>query len=309
MPQSGLPSRRRFLQGSLAGVVAMAVGTGCTKVDLGEEKDGGKLLERLKDRGRVRMGFAGEIPYAYLDKDAELTGEAAEVGKEIFRRLGVDEFEPILADFGTLIPGLRAGLFDVIAAGMFITPKRCKQILFTDPDYNAPEAFLVPRGNPRKISRLEDFQGGGRVGVLLGSVESGFTESLGIPRERVVVFPDQTSGLDGVAAGRADALMLTAISLRTGLENRSGAGAQFEITDPYVPIIDGAPQYGAGGFGFLPDQQDIVDAFNRELAGMKRSGELLGIISEFGFTEAELTDLTAQQLCTGDVPLPEADLR
>ena len=30
-------------------------------------------------------------------------------------------------------PETRAGRFDVIAAGMYITPERCKQVLFTDP--------------------------------------------------------------------------------------------------------------------------------------------------------------------------------
>ncbi len=99
--------------------------------------------------------------------------------------------------------------------------------------------------------------------------------------------------------------MLTAISLRKALANRAGSEREFEITEPYVPVIDGQPRYGAGAFGFLPDQQNAVDAFNRELDALKQEGELLRLLEPFGFSESELTSLTAEQLCTGDLPMPE----
>jgi polar amino acid transport system substrate-binding protein len=39
----------------------------------------------------------------------------------------------VLTEWGSLIPGLNAGRFDIITAGMYITPKRCKNVAFTDP--------------------------------------------------------------------------------------------------------------------------------------------------------------------------------
>ncbi|MEU3648838.1 ectoine/hydroxyectoine ABC transporter substrate-binding protein EhuB [Lentzea sp. NPDC034063] len=283
-------SRRLFLG---AGLLAV---TGCSTIDLSTERNGGNLLDRLRASGQVRMGFANEAPYGYIDRDGELTGEAPEVGKAVFRRLGVERFVPALSDFGSLIPGLRAGLFDVIAAGMFITPARCEQILFSDPDYNAPEALLVRSedGAPRT---LEDFarQDQARLGVLLGSVEVDIAAGYGIPAERVVTFASQAGGIDGVLADRADGLLLTAISLRDALSRRPGVA--LELTEPFVPVVGGVPRYGAGGFGFRPDQHDLRDAFNRELTELKASGELLKIVQPFGFTESEMTDLTAERLC------------
>lgn len=287
-------SRRRFLG---AGLLAVTLTPACNTVDLKAEQDGGNLLERLRAVGEVRMGFANEAPYGYVNRAGVLTGEAPEVGKAVFRRLGVNRFVPALSDFGALIPGLRAGLFDVIAAGMFITPPRCEQILFSDPDYNAPEALLVRSGDTDKPETLEDFarRDDLRLGVLLGSVEVEVAAGYGVPAERVVTFATQAGGIDGLLAGRADGFLLTAISLRDALSRRPDA--PLELTTPFVPVIDGVEQYGAGGFGFRPDQTKLRDAFNAELHELKDSGELLEIVRPFGFSESEMTDLTAERLC------------
>lgn len=290
-------SRRLFL---LAGLGAGLTATGCSAVDLSAERDGGNLLARLRATGEVRMGFANEAPYGYVDSDGELTGEAPEVAKAVFRRLGVHTFVPALSDFGALIPGLRAGLFDVIAAGMFITPPRCEQILFSDPDYNAPEAVLVRREDVGRFRTLEDFvrDGAARLGLLLGSFEVDIAAGYGVPADRTVTFASQAGGIDGLLAGRADGFLLTAISLRDAMARRPDAAV--ELTEPFVPVLDGVEQYGAGGFGFRPDQRRLRDAFNAELTGLKRSGELLEIVRPFGFTESEMTDLTADRLCRAD---------
>ena len=68
-------------------------------------KEGGDLLDRLKAQGVVRLGIAGEIPFGYIDKNGELTGEAPELARVIFKRLGVDSVQPVPTEFGSLIPG------------------------------------------------------------------------------------------------------------------------------------------------------------------------------------------------------------
>ncbi|AOS62294.1 amino acid ABC transporter substrate-binding protein [Actinoalloteichus hymeniacidonis] len=244
------------------------------------------------------MGFANETPFAFINSEGDLTGQAAEVGKEIFSRLGVDEFVPKLADFSSLIPGLNAGLFDVIAAGMYITPARCEQILFTNPDYNAPYAFLVPEGNPLGLTTLDDVVANPEVvlGVIVGGVEESVATGVGVPQDQIVVFPDQVSGIDGVTAGRADAFLLSTLSLRSALASREDSGLQLS-EPPFIPEVDGVPQNGAGGFGFRLGERNIVEAFNNELVTLKSEGLLLPIVEPFGFTEDEMTDLTAAELC------------
>lgn len=297
--------RRGVLLGTGGAALAIGLGagslTGCSTVSVAAPENGGALLQSLRARGVVRMGFANEAPFGYIDRQGELTGQAPTVAKEIFRRLGIDEFEHRLADFSSLIPALKVGLFDVIAAGMYIVPARCAEIEFTNPDYNAPHALLVLEGNPQNLQTVTDFTGPGstRIGVITGGVEQTIAQGVGVPGNRIVVFPDQASGFVGVLAGRADAYMLSTLSLRTGLAARPDT--PLEIAEPFIAEVDGVPQYGAGGYGFRAGETNMVEAFNAELAALKQSGRLLDLVRPFGFTEDEMTDLTADELCN----LPE----
>lgn len=301
-------SRRGFLRGSAVGAVSIGLGSvflpsGCTRVDVQSMEGGGQLLERLREAGTVRVGFANEVPFGYINREGELVGEAPAVAREVFRRLGIDGFQPRVADFGSLIPGIKAGLFDVIAAGMFITPPRCAEIEFANPDYATPNALLVPEGNPLELTDFDSFlESDARVGVLTGAVEEQYVRAKGIPDGQIVVFTDQTSGVDGLLAERAEALALTRLSLQETLNARPEL--PLELSEPFVPVIEGHERIGGGGFGFRQGETGIVAEFNRVLDELKESNELLELVRPYGFTEDEMTDLTADELC--DLPeLPE----
>lgn len=294
-------TRRDFLRRTGALSALTMVGglglSGCSKVDLESEPDGGTLLDRLRDSGTVKVGFANEAPYSFINNDAEFTGEAVELAKVIFSRLGIPNLEPIPSEFGSLIAGLKVGLFDVIGAGMFILPERCAEVLFTNPDYQATAAFLVPEGNPLGIRTYADVAANPdiRLGTLIGAVEKTYATDNGVSDDNITSYQDALSGLDAVNTDRVDAFSLTAVSLKYTLSTNSGV--PLEVTEPFVPEVDGTPQQTGGAFAFLRDQQNIVTAFNEELAKLKDSGELLDIVEPFGFTEEELTDLTAEDLC------------
>jgi polar amino acid transport system substrate-binding protein len=100
-------------------------------------------------QGYIRVGFANEAPYGYATPDGKLTGESPEVVKAVLAKIGIPQVDGVLTEFGSLIPGLLAGRFDLIAAGMFITPKRCAQVQFSEPTYGIGQAFLVKKGDPR----------------------------------------------------------------------------------------------------------------------------------------------------------------
>jgi polar amino acid transport system substrate-binding protein len=70
---------------------------------------GESTLERIQREGTIRVGFANEAPYAYLDTaENRLTGEAPEIIRHVMASLGVTEVEGVLTEFGSLIPGLQA---------------------------------------------------------------------------------------------------------------------------------------------------------------------------------------------------------
>ncbi|WP_030868884.1 ectoine/hydroxyectoine ABC transporter substrate-binding protein EhuB [Streptomyces sp. NRRL S-37] len=288
------PSRRSLL----AGVAALgALGAaGCSRVPTAAATGGGDLLDRLKAAGVVRLGIAGEIPFGYIDKNGDLTGEAPELAKVIFQRLGVDRVQPVPTEFGSLIPGLNSQQFDVVAAGMYINPDRCQQVIFSDPDYQMLDSFIVRKGNPKGLHDYRDvvkkkakFATGTGYAEIAYAVEAGYEES------DILIVPDQVAGLNAVEAGRADVFAGTALTTREVVKK----SAKAEVTEPFKPVVGGKPHVDGGGFAFRPNETGLRDAFNAELRKLKNSGELLRILKPFGFTEDEMTDMTAKELCGG----------
>jgi polar amino acid transport system substrate-binding protein len=236
------------------------------------------------------VGFANEPPYAYLDTESgRLTGEAPEVARHVFGRLGASEVEGVLTEFGSLIPGLEAGRFDVIAAGMYVTPERAQEIHFSEPTYCIGEAFIVATGNPSGLHGYEDVAGhpSARLGVVAGTVERGYARSTGVPDERVVVLPDAPSALDAVRAGRIDAYAGTSLTVQHLLDRAEDPG--LERAAPFAdPIIDGRTARGCGAFGIRRRDSELLEAVNGALAAFLGTPEHLALVRPFGFTEAEL---------------------
>jgi polar amino acid transport system substrate-binding protein len=288
-------TRRDFLvRGSLIGGAAIAAPSLLSACSEAEEGGSGRL-EQLQSQGTINVGIAGEEPYGFVE-GGELTGMDPTVQTEIWGRLGIDNVEPVQTGFDSLIPGLVAGNFDVVAAGMFITPERCAQAQFSEPIYCAPQAFLVPSGNP---DNLTDFQSAADAGVTLGvfsgAVEGPYAEDAGVDPSNIVTVPDQ------LEQGRIDAIALTSITLNWIVEQGGAEG--FEVTEPFqVEDANGNPVYGCGGAVFRPDDDDLVEAFNEELANMIENDELTPLIEEFGFGPETLPppDLTTEQLCSGN---------
>jgi polar amino acid transport system substrate-binding protein len=291
-------SRRDFLKrsGLTAGLLAApGVLAACGDDDTAA---GGRLAQ-LESQGSIKVGIAGEKPYAYLE-GGELTGMDPSVQKEIWGNLGIDDVRPQQVDFDGLIPGLLANRFDVVAAGMFITPERCGQAAFSDPMYCAPNAFLVPPGNPDDISDFKSVADAGiKLGVLGGAVEGIYAEETGVPSSDVVEMPSTRDALLQLEQGRIGAFGLTSITLKDIL--KENPDTDVELTEPFTPVIDGKEQLGCGGAVFRKKDTDMRQAFNEELAKLRGSGELLKIIKPFGFgpetTPPE--DVTTARLCKG----------
>src|SRR5690606_39079849 len=106
---------------------------------------------------------------------------------------------------------------------------------------------------------------------------------------------NQVSAYELLQKGRVDAVALSTISLNRLLEQRGG---DFEVTEGFIPVVDGEEVTPAGALAFRKSDTALLDEVNRVLAEFKENGRLLEIIEPFGFTEQELPgDLTIEQLC------------
>ena len=123
----------------------------------GGGEDGSGPADRFVRGGVVRIGYANEAPFAYYDSGSgRLTGESVEVTRYVFEQMGASRVEGVITEFASLIPGLRADRFDLIAAGMWVTPSRCRQVDFSEPISCIGQGLAVKAGNPLDLHSYED---------------------------------------------------------------------------------------------------------------------------------------------------------
>ncbi|WP_052229920.1 ectoine/hydroxyectoine ABC transporter substrate-binding protein EhuB [Streptomyces sp. CT34] len=288
--------RRSLLAGvaALGAAGAMGAVSACSRVPAADAAGGGHLLERLRKKGSVTLGLAGEQPYGYIGTDGKMTGSSPTIARTVFRRLGVPRVEPFPTDFGSLIVGLNSQQFDVVAAGMYINPERCAQVIFADPEYQMLDAFLVPKGNPKKLHTYKDIaRTGARMATGVGYAELGYAKEAGVTG--ITTLPDQLAGLLAVEQGRVDVFVGTAVTVRNVV--RQSGTTKAEATPEVTPFMKGKPVIDVGAFAFRTPETNLRDAFNRELHKMKKSGELLDLMRPFGFTEHQMTEITAKEKC------------
>ncbi len=287
------------------GVLTLAL-AGCASGDNTAGGDGGggggdvqSTLEKAQESGTITLAVASERPYSWVE-GGEPTGATIAMHEEIFSNLGIDDVKVEEVEWNSLIPGLNAGRWDVISAGMSILPDRCEQAAFSDPEIMYTTTLAVPKGNPEGLTDLDSIaeKGGITLAVQSGAIEEGYAEDLGITD--VIKVDSATAGLETVEAGRADAFALTAVSLNWMTQDSD----TLETTDAFVQVIDGVEQIGAGATVFRKQDSELLEAYNEELAKVTGDEQAyLDLVEPFGFTAENLppADLTTAQLCSGDL--------
>jgi polar amino acid transport system substrate-binding protein len=260
-------------------------------------------LERIKREGAVRIGFANEPPFGFATSSGTVTGESPEIARAVLAKMGLGEvkLEGVVTEFGSLIPGLLASRFDIIAAGMFVRPARCEQISFSEPTVGIGEALMVVAGNPLNLHSYEDVAKNTRatLAVISGGAERDYAIATGIPEDRLKIFLDNPSGMTAVVSGRADAFSLTSLAIQNLIDTAKNPA--IERATPFTdPVVNGKSVRGYGAFGFRKEDTDFRAAFNAVLKSYIGSPEHRKLVAQFGFTEAELPgSVTTAELCAG----------
>jgi polar amino acid transport system substrate-binding protein len=262
-------------------------GNGAAPPPDGDAPAGG-LLAELQDRGSITIGIANEVPFGFVGDDGEATGIAPDVARAVLAELGIENVDAQVVEFGNLIGGLQAGQFDLIAAGMYITPARAEQIRFSDPDYCVAEGLAVAAGNPLGIVDYQSVVDNPDIvmAVATGTVEVDYAEDAGVPDGQLQVFADIDSMYDALVAGEVDAVTGTAATVERQVAARSG----IEAVEPFFPTdADGNEVLPCGGYGFRNGDEDFRDAFNDVLNRFREDGTTMEIITAYDdFSEADV---------------------
>ncbi|MCG8355486.1 MAG: transporter substrate-binding domain-containing protein [Kiloniellales bacterium] len=267
-------TKRSFLTG-IALAAMFVVGAGAAQAD--------SLLDKAKAGEAIRIGFANEVPWAYPGENNAPLGFANAHAVGVLNAMGITNIEPVVTDWGGLIPGLKANRFDVITGGMYILGTRCENVNFAEPMGVFGDAFIVAPGNPGGLETYQDIKNAGAVivtGAGYNIVEVAKKE--GIAEGNIMQVPGPTEILAAVKAGRADAGGVTFFTAQNLAKESGGA---VEVTDPSK-----LPEWTLNwvGIAFRPSDTDFLAAFNEAQADYLGSEEMLAAVAEYGYTKAQL---------------------
>ena len=252
----------------------------------------GPLQDRIDAGETIRIGFANIPLWGYPNENGEADGFTNDIAIQVLASMGLTNIEPVVTDWGGLIPGLRAERFDLITGGMYVLGSRCENVAFSEPVARSGDGILVAAGNPEDINSYTDILEGGHImvtGAGYNTVEA--ARNLGIANENIMQGPGPTEMLAALIAGRADAAVLTDFEA----QHLAADHEEVDLADS-SQMEDWSKNYAA--IGFRHADQDFVDRFNEALAAYIGSDEMMALVSEHEYTEVHLPgDTTTEWAC------------
>lgn len=254
-------------------------------------------LEHYQQNG-ITIGTANEIPYGWVDGGVA-QGISPDVLTAVLNNLGITDIRWTVTEFGSLIPGVIANRFDIVAASQAVLPARCEQVAFSKINDSYGEGFLVQAGNPQNIHSYDDFVNNPqlRMGIVSGADQLDFAQSYGIPESQLIMLNANADAPSALTAGRIDAYAATGLTV-VGL---AGGNDRVEAAADFVdPVVDGEVVRSYGAFTFNQNSE-FLDVFNEALAEFHQTQEYRDILMSYGLTEQDVDAALAastEELCT-----------
>ncbi|MCV3211486.1 ectoine/hydroxyectoine ABC transporter substrate-binding protein EhuB [Mesorhizobium sp. YC-39] len=253
----------------------------------------GPVADRIASGQPIRIGFASEIPYAYPDANNQPAGFANVIALGALKEMGYTNIEPVVTEWGGLIPGLQSGRFDIITGGMYILKSRCENVLFAEPLAKTGEAFIVPPGNPKGLSNYKDLVS--KNATMVANTGSSVIEQAkkdGVQDSQIIQVPGIPEILATVESGRADAGVSAYLILQDVAKK---AGSKVEVTDP-TAFPESYQNWV--GIAFSKDDAEFVAKFNEAQKKFIGTPEMMKAVAPYGYDKTLLPgDKTAEWVC------------
>ena len=238
-----------------------------------------------KDWKTVVIGMEGAYePWNLTDSSGKIVGFEVDLANDLCKRAGV-ECKVIAQDWDGMIPGLKAGKFDVIMDGMAITDERKKEIDFSKP-YAAPGVVFMaakdgpvakalgpltvvnaakdPAAGDAAIKTLQAAINGRTIGVQSSSIQAKFANKYLKDAATVKEYKSQDDRDLDLKSGRIDLVLDNAPAIATALDKPDAkdlaiVGPEFKGLD----VFGGS--HGGAGIGVRKSDADLTAAFNQAL--------------------------------------------
>ncbi|NOI92322.1 transporter substrate-binding domain-containing protein [Vibrio splendidus] len=163
-------------------------------------------LDKINERGSLRVGMSTFVPWAMRNKQGDLVGFEIDVAKRLAEDSGWKvEFVPTAWD--GIIPSLLSKKFDVIIGGMSITEARAKSVLFTEPYSHSGVQLAANKELAKGFTQISDFDS---RRVKIAARRGAFTVQVAretFPKAKVLQFDDDAQAFQEVLNGNAHAVI------------------------------------------------------------------------------------------------------
>lgn len=244
-------------------------------------------LERIRDRGVLRVAIANEAPYGFIDADGSLKGAFPDIVGTVADQLRLGVVEGVVVPFDSLIDTLAANRADVVAAGMTVTAARCERMTFGRPELRSLTALAVRVDDDHDLSDLASVVASDAVlGVLAGAIEVDDATAAGVPADRLVTFDAVTEMVPSLLGGDIDAIALTARSVRELVDDT--ASGTLRALPGFAPTIAGRTIERVAALAYPADDHSLLDAFELTIEPLRHDGTIAAIFERYGWEGDDL---------------------
>jgi polar amino acid transport system substrate-binding protein len=169
-------------------------------------------------KDKLAIATEGVAPPFNFFQGKQMTGFEVEVADEIARRLG-KEPRWVTQRFESLLIGLSAGRYDLVAASHTITEERAKAVDFTLPHYCTGAVIMTRDGSVKKKEDLK----GKTVSLTVGTTYMTYAKQMPWIKE-ARSYPNQNDGLQALLMSKVDAWMIDKFVALDVLKSPQGKG-------------------------------------------------------------------------------------
>jgi polar amino acid transport system substrate-binding protein len=246
----------------------------------------GLVPESIRKAGVIRAATDGTYPpNEFTGADGKtLMGFDIDLGNAIAQRLDL-KIEFANAKFDTILTGIQGNRYDLALSSFTDNKERQAKVDFVD-YFTAGTSILVKKGNPEKISKLEDLCGK-KIALESGTVQVDIAKGAKCPAGKeiqIAALPDDAAARLQVKTGRAVADMndfpVAAYTAKT-----AGGGNDFEVV---------GTQYETAPYGIAISKElsGLRDAIQGVLKAMVADGSYDAILKKWDIDQGALKDIT-----------------
>ena len=248
-------------------------------------------LDDIRKAGVIKSGngIMGDKPSVWQNQDGSYSGVEWEIFQEIGKRIGVPKQEYIVTEWTSLIPGLKAGRWDIILSGMAVTQERIQGagITYSNPYFLLYDYAIVPKDS--KIQTVADLKGR-TLGSTLGTMDSLNAHQMVAAGEagKVLDFNDFGAPFAALRNGQVDAVILdqsTLFGQQASLHDLRTIGEPLKYhPKPEWADAEAKALYVLGGLaiGVRKECPALLGAINGALEAMDKDGTRKAILVKYG---------------------------